>query len=84
MEGFLDVLYEYAQEEGVAPYLETWEYRRATYDLEAEWTAFRSTLTAEQDRDLTALLTRERNAGYLEEEAVFRCGLSMGVGLGRL
>ena len=37
MEGFLDVLYEYAQEQGIAPYLETWEYRRATYDLEAEW-----------------------------------------------
>lgn len=84
MKGFLDALYQYAQEQGVAPYLETWEYRRATYDLEADWTAFRSTLTAEQDKGLAALLTRERNAGYLEEEAVFRCGLSMGIGLGRL
>lgn len=84
MEGFLDALYEYAQEQGIAPYLETWEYRRATYDLEADWTAFRSTLTAEQGRDLAALLTRERTAEYLEEGAVFRCGLSMGVGLGRL
>lgn len=84
MKGFLDALYQYAQEQGIAPYLETWEYRRATYDLEADWTAFRSTLTAEQDKGLAALLTRERNAGYLEEEAVFRCGLSMGIGLGRL
>lgn len=84
MEGFLDALYEYAQEQGIAPYLETWEYRRAAYDLEEDWTAFRSTLTAEQDQDLDALLTRERNAEYLEEEAVFRCGLSMGIGLGRL
>lgn len=84
MKGFLDALYQYAQEQGIAPYLETWEYRRATCDLEADWTAFRSTLTAEQDKGLAALLTRERNAGYLEEEAVFRCGLSMGIGLGRL
>lgn len=84
MEGFLDALYEYAQEQGMAPYLETREYRRATCDLEADWTAFRSTLTAEQDKGLASLLTRERNAGYLEEEAVFRCGLSMGIGLGRL
>ena len=84
MEGFLDALYEYAQEQGVAPYLETWEYRRATCDLEAAWETFRATLTAEQDRDLAALLGRERNAGYLEEEAVFCCGLSMGIGLGRL
>lgn len=84
MEGFLDVLYEYAQEQGIGPYLETREYRRATYDLEADWACFRSTLTAEQDRDLMALLARERDAGELEEEAVFCCGLSMGVGLGRL
>jgi hypothetical protein len=84
MEGFLDALYEYAQEQRIAPYLETREYRRATYDLEAEWRAFRSTLTAEQDRDLTALLARERNAEELEKEAVFCCGLSMGIGLGRL
>ena len=84
MEGFLDVLYEYAQEQGIGPYLETREYRRATYDLETDWACFRSTLTAEQDQDLAALLTRERNAEELEEEAVFCCGLSMGIGLGRL
>lgn len=84
MKGFLDALYEYAQEQGIAPYLETREYRRATYDLETDWTAFRSTLTAEQDKGLAALLTRERNAEELEEEAVFCCGLSMGIGLGRL
>ena len=50
MEGFLHALYEYAQDRCVMPYLETWEYRRATCDLEADWTAFRSTLTAEQER----------------------------------
>lgn len=84
MEGFLRTLYEYAQEQRITPYLETWEYRRATYDLEADWTAFRSTLTAEQDRILDALLNRERNAACLEDQAIFSCGLSMGVGLGRL
>lgn len=84
MEGFLDVLYEYTQEQGVAPYLETREYRRATYDLETDWAAFRSTLAKEQGLGLESLLAREREARYLEEEAVFCCGLSMGIGLGRL
>ena len=84
MEGFLDVLYEYAQEQGIAPYLETREYRRATYDLEAGWASFRSTLTEKQGQGLESLLAREREARYLEEEAVFCCALSMGVELGRL
>lgn len=84
MEGFLRALYEYAQDQRVTPYLETCEYRRATYDLEEDWTAFRSTLTAEQTRILDALLDRERNAACLEDQAIFSCGLSMGVGLGRL
>ncbi|WP_300636917.1 hypothetical protein [uncultured Oscillibacter sp.] len=83
MEGFLRALCEYAQDQRVTPYLETWEYRRATYDLEEDWTAFRSTLTAEQARILDALLNRERNAACLEDQAIFSCGLSMGVGLGR-
>ena len=84
MEGFLRALCEYAQDQRVTPYLETREYRRATYDLEEDWTAFRSTLTAEQARILDALLNRERNAACLEDQAIFSCGLSMGVGLGRL
>ena len=84
MEGFLHALYEYAQDRCVMPYLETWEYRRATCDLEEAWTAFRSTLTAEQDRRLDALLLKEKKAGQLEEKAAFCCVLSMGVSLGRL
>ena len=84
MEGFLHALYEYAQEKHVPSYLETWEYRRATCDLEEDWTAFRSTLTAEQEQRLKALLNRERNAACLEDQAIFSCGLSMGVGLVRL
>ena len=52
--------------------------------LEEDWASFRSTLTAEQEQRLKALLDRERNAAYLEDQAIFSCGLSMGVGLGRL
>lgn len=84
MEGFLRALYEYAQDQRVTTYLETWEYRRATCGLEEDWASFRSTLTAEQEQRLKALLDRERNAAYLEDQAVFSCGLSMGIGLGRL
>lgn len=84
MEGFLRALYEYAQDQRVTPYLETWEYRRATCGLEEDWASFRSTLTAEQGQRLKALLDRERNAACLEDQAIFSCGLSMGVGLGRL
>lgn len=84
MEGFLRVLYDYVQERRIADYLESREYRRVTYDLEADWTAFRSTLTAEQDRRLDGLLDRERQAAELEEMAAFCSGVSIGVGLGRL
>ena len=84
MESFLDALFEYAQEKEIVSYLETREYRRATSELEEHWAAFRSTLTAEQDRRLDQVLTQEKRIGQLEEKAVFRCGLSLGVGLGRL
>lgn len=84
MDGYLRALFDYAQEEGVAPCLESRNYRRAAYGLEEGWEAFRSALTAEQARRLDALLDRERSVGYLTEEAVFRCGLSAGVELGRL
>lgn len=84
MKGFLDVLYGYVEAEEITPHLETREYRRATYELEEKWTAFRSKLTAEQDRELEALLNRERSAEELEAQAIFCCGLSIGIGLGRL
>ncbi len=84
MDGYLRALFEYAQEEGVAPCLESREYRRAAYGLEEGWEAFRSTLTAEQARRLDALLGQERSVGYLTEKAVFRCGFSAGVELGRI
>lgn len=84
MKGFLWALYEYAQDQCVMPCLEAGECRRATHGLEEGWASFRSTLTAEQEQRLKALLDRERNAACLEDQAVFSCGLSMGVGLGRL
>lgn len=84
MEAFLEALYQYAQDEGVTPYLETREYRRAVCDLEENWVAFRAGLTAEQGKRLDALLKQEREVGCLTEEATFASGLSIGVSLGRL
>ena len=84
MEEILDILYAYAQETQIDAYLNTWEHLRLTYDLEEDWEAFRSVLTAEQDRRLDALLLKEKKAGQLEEKAAFCCVLSMGVSLGRL
>ena len=84
MKGFLWALYEYAQDQCGIPCLEARECHRATHGLEEGWASFRSTLTAEQEQRLKALLNRERNAACLEDQAIFSCGLSMGVGLGRL
>ncbi len=84
MKGFLEALYQYAQEERIGRYLESREYYRAVCDLEENWTAFRSGLTAEQGERLDALLGQERQVGYLTEEAAFCSALSIGVGLGRL
>ena len=56
MEEFLRVLYEYAQDKGITPYLETREYRRVVNSLEEGWTAFCDGLTAEQSRQLDTLL----------------------------
>ena len=84
MEGFLDALYEYAQETRITSYLDRWKYQRATDALEEDWEAFRATLTEEQDKKLNALLMRENKVTYLEDRAVFSCALSIGVGLGRL
>ena len=84
MEEFLRVLYEYAQDKGITPYLETREYRRVVNSLEEGWTAFCDGLTAEQSKQLNTLRVQEQKAGYLAEQAFFYSGLSIGVGLGRL
>ena len=49
MKAFLDALYGYALEQGIAPYLETREYHQTICDLEADWDAFRSAPPAEQN-----------------------------------
>ena len=84
MEGFLKVLFQYALESQVTGYLETREFRRAVGDLEEDWEAFQSGLTAEQGQALNTLLEQERKVGYLTEEAAFASGISIGVNLGRL
>ena len=71
MEGFLDALYEYAQEQGIAPHLENREYRRAIHDLEADWTAFRSTLTEKQGQSLELLLVREKKSNIWKRKPSF-------------
>ena len=84
MQSFLDALYHHAQENLVSRYLQTAEFRRAAFDIEKDWEAFRSTLTAEQGERLNALLSRNAEITHLEDEASFCSALSMGITLGRL
>ena len=84
MQDLLDTLYHHAQESLVSRYLQTAEYRRAVFDIEKDWAAFRSTLTAEQGERLKELLSRNAEITHLEDEASFCSALSMGIELGRL
>ena len=84
MQSLLEVLYCHAQESLVFQYLQTAEYRRAVSDIEKDWEAFRSALTAEQGKRLNALLSRNEEIRQLEDEASFCSALSMGIALGRL
>ena len=84
MQNFLDTLYHHAQESLVSRYLQTAEYRRAVLDIEKDWEAFRSTLTAEQVERLKELLSRDAKITHLEDEASFCSALSIGIELGRL
>ncbi len=84
MNSLMNTLYFYAQEGQVSRYLQTAEYRQAVLYIEEDWEAFRSTLTAEQEKQLDGLLTRNARIAYLEDEASFCCALSMGIALGRL
>ncbi|WP_325200288.1 DUF6809 family protein [Oscillibacter sp.] len=84
MQSLIDALYFHAQENQVSRYLQTAEYRRAIFGMEEGWEAFRSTLTAEQGERLSALLAQKLEVMRLEDEAVFRSGLSIGLTLGRL
>lgn len=59
MRDLIDALYTYAQENRIPDYLQTGEYRRVVYGLEEGLEAFRSTLTAEQSRELDTLLSQK-------------------------
>lgn len=84
MEDFIISLYGYAQEWMVPHYLPGEEYRRTRHELESEWTAFRATLTKEQDQQLDMILDKEHATELIEEQAAFCSALSIGISLGRL
>ena len=84
MQSFIEGLYFHAQENQVSRYLRTAEYRQAVSNIEKDWEAFRSTLTAEQGERLKELLSRNAEITQLEDEASFCSALSMGIELGRL
>ena len=84
MKGFLDALYSYTQENQVFHYLQTKEYWQMVSDMEDDWTAFRSTLTAEQKERMDALLAQKLKVTHLEDAASFCGALSIGITLGRL
>ena len=84
MTDLINHLFFYSENHCVPYSLETPEYRQAVLVLEQDWTGFRASLTAEQDRRLEDLLSRQLAVKLTEEQAVFRSGLSIGVTLGRL
>ena len=84
MQSFIEGLYFHAQENQVSRYLQTAEYRQAVSNIEKDWEAFRSTLTAEQGERLDALLAQKLKVAHLEDEASFCSALSIGITLGRL
>lgn len=84
MTDLINRLFFYSEDHCVPRNLETPEYRRTVSGLEQDWTGFRASLTAEQDRRLGDLLSRQFNVKLTEEQAVFRSGLSIGIALGHL
>ncbi len=84
VQSLIEGLYFHAQENQVFQYLQTAEYRQMVSDMERGWEAFRSTLTAEQEKHLDALLTQKLEVVHLEDEASFCSALSIGITLGRL
>ena len=84
MMDLINHLYFYSEDHCIPQSLETPEYRQTVHGLEQDWTKFRATLTAEQNRRLEDLLSRQFSVKLKEEQAVFRSGLSIGVTLGRL
>lgn len=77
-------LFFYSEDHCVPRNLETPEYRQTVHGLEQDWKGFRASLTAEQDRRLEELLSRQFKVKLTEEQAVFRSGLSIGLTLSRI
>ena len=84
MTDLINNLFLYSEDHCVPRNLETPVYRKMVDSLERDWSGFRASLTAEQDRRLEDLLSRQLAVKLTEEQAVFRSGLSIGVTLGRL
>ena len=84
MRSLIEDLYFHAQDNHVFRYLQTAEYRQIVSEMEEDWEAFRSTLTAEQGERLDALLAQKLEVAHLEDEASFCSALSIGITLGRL
>lgn len=84
MQDLINCLYFYSEDHCVPLCLETPEYRRAVSCLELDWRGFRSSLTEAQALRLEDLLSRQHTVKHMEEQAVFRSGLSIGLELGRL
>lgn len=84
MQDLINCLYFYSEDHCVPQSLETLEYRRAVHSLERDWRGFRSSLTEAQAHRLEDLLSRQFTVKHMEEQAVFRSGLSIGLELSRL
>ena len=84
MSDLINNLYFYSEDPCVPQSLETLEYRRAVHSLEGDWRGFCSSLTEQQRRRLEDLLSRQFAVKHMEEQAVFRSGLSIGLELSRL
>ena len=84
MTDLINHLFFYSEDHCVPQSLETPEYCRTVRSLEQDWSGFRASLTAEQDRRLEDLLSRQFTVKLTEDQAVFRSGLSIGLTLGRL
>ena len=84
MQNLIDCLYFYSEDHCILQRLETPEYRQAVFGLERDWQGFRTLLTEDQRRQLDGLLSRQLTVKRMEERAVFRSGLSIGLELARL
>ncbi len=64
--------------------LQSREYRQTVTRAEENREELRAALTEEQGQKLETLLSREREIGLLEDEALLLAGISIGIELGRL